>query len=336
MCSSTQLHWVQQAWQADVGFDMLKDFKLTEALPLGITTTAKLEHADPFYKSLSGPWQADYRQSTGVVNFTLGALSASVNDTRRVDNVGRDATRMRNHSDSQNFALTAPFAQLFAAKDAKPNPFIPSLTVNALRMKMYGSDVPAELAMDTVANSLTTTVGGTLNWTFERWTAGYGINRTHQDNRQIGSEDKDQITLTHTVNGTWRPTESLNLNVNFAPTRMRAIDSGVVTTRVPIQFGVNYNDSTAKEGWTALANVNYEKSRDNVGLASGKTFGANVAIGKKLVFPSFWGRPLPGQIQLRYTLNSTTVRSTDLTTFVVSDTRQKSSVVMLDFTLSLF
>ena len=56
----------------------------------------------------------------------------------------------------------------------------------------------------------------------------------------------------------------------------------------------------------------------------------------KLVFPSFWGRQLPGQIQLRYSLNSTSTRSTDLTTLVVSDTRQKSSVVMLDFTLSLF
>ena len=330
----------QQAWQVDVGYDMLKDFKLTEQLPLGITTTAKLEHADPFYKSLSGPWQADYRQSTGAVNFTLGALTASVNDTRRMDNVARDASRMRNHTDSQNFTLTAPLGQLVAAhsaqKDAKPDPLIPSLSVNVLRMKMFASDVPIAVAPETVPNSITTTFGGTLNWTFERWTASYGATLTNQDNRQIGSEDKDQKTLGHTVNATWRPTDNLNLNANFAPTRMTAKDTGIVTTRMPIQVGANYNDAAAKEGWTALANVNYDKNRDNVGQASGRTFGANIALGRKILFPTFWGRPAPGQIQLRFTLNSTSARSTDLTTLVVSDTRQKSTVVMLDFTMSLF
>lgn len=330
----------QQAWQADVGYDMLKDWKLTEQLPLGVTTTAKLEYADPFYKSLSGPWQADYRQSTGVVNFTLGALTASVNDTRRVDNVARDASRMRNHTESQNFTLTAPFGQLVAAhsaqKDTKPDPLIPSLSLNVLRMKMFGSDVPIAVAPETVPNSITTTFGGTLNWTFERWTASYGATLTNQDNRQSGSEDKDQKTLGHTVNATWRPTDNLNLNANFAPTQMTAKDTGIVTTRMPIQVGANYNDAAAREGWTVLANVNYDKNRDNVGQTSGKTFGANLALGRKILFPTFWGRPAPGQIQLRYTLNSTSARSTDLTTLVVSDTRQKSSVVMLDLTMSLF
>ena len=326
----------QKAWQADIGYDMLKDFKVTERLPLAITTTAKLEHADPFYKSLAGPWQADYRQSTVVFNVNLGALSASVNDMRRIDNVAHDATRMRNHSDSQNFTLTAPFGQLFAAKDAKPDPLIPALSVNALRMKMYARDVPAAVKPDTVPNTVTTTLGGTLNWTFERWTASYGVTRTNQDNQQIGSEDKDQMTVTHTVNGTWRPTDNWNLNANVAPSRMVARDTGIVTTRAPVQIGANFNDSAAKEGWTFLGNVNYEKTRDNVGQSSGKTFGANVAVGRKILLPSHWGRLLPGQIQLRYSLNSTTTRSTDLTTLAVSETRQKSTVVMLDFTLSLF
>lgn len=327
----------QKAWQADIGYEMLKDFKLTERLPLAITTTAKLEHADPFYKSLAGPWQADYRQSTAVFNVNLGALTASVNDMRRIDNVAHDATRMRNHADSQNFTLTAPFGQLLAAKDAKPDPLIPALSVNALRMKMYARDVPAAAVKpDTVPNSITTTLGGTLNWTFERWTVSYGVTRTNQDNQQIGSEDKDQTTVTRTVNGTWRPTDNWNLNANVAPSRMVARDTGIVTTRAPVQIGANFDDSAAKEGWTFLGNVNYEKTRDNVGQSGGKTFGANLAVGRKILLPSHWGRLLPGQIQLRYSLNSTTTRSTDLTTLAVSDTRQKSAVVMLDFTLSLF
>ncbi len=326
----------QRAWQADIGYDVLKDFKVTEQLPLAITTTTKVEQADPFYKSLAGQWQADYRQSTAAVNFNLGPMTATVNDMRRIDNVSRDATRLRNHADSQNFTLTAPFGQLFAAKDAKPDPLIPSLSVNALHMKIFASDVPAAVKADTVPNSITTTLGGTLNWTFERWTASYGVTRTLQDNQQIGSENKDQLTLTHTINGTWRPTETWSLNANMAPSRMTARDTRIVTTRAPIQLGVNFNDAAAKEGWTLLGNVNFEKNRDNVGQASGKTFGANIAVGKKILFPSFWGRQLPGQIQLRYSLNNTSTRSTDLTTLVVSSTQQKSSVVMLDFTLSLF
>ena len=326
----------QRAWQADVGYDMLKDFKVTEQLPLAITTTAKVEQADPFYKSLAGQWQADYRQSTAAVNFNLGPMTATVNDMRRIDNVSRDATRMRNHANSQNLSVTAPFGQLIAAKDGKPDPLIPSLSFNAMHTKMFASDVPAAVKADTVPNSITTNLSGTLNWTFERWTASYGATRTLQDNQQIGSEDKDQVTLTHTLNGTWRPSETWSLNANIAPTRMTARDTRIVTTRAPIQLGASFNDAAAKEGWTLLGNVNFEKSRDNLGQASGKTFGANIAVGKKILFPSFWGRPLPGQIQLRYSLNSASTRSTDLTTLVVSDTRQKSCVVMLDFTLSLF
>ena len=326
----------QRAWQADVGYDVIKNHPLSEKFPFSLTTTAKYEYADPFYKSLSGPWQSDYRQSTAVANVTLGAITASLNDMRRQDNVARDLSRLRNHSDSQNFTTTIPFGQLLSAKDAKPDPVIPSLSLNALRMKMYGRDVPTAIDVATGADSITTTVGGTLNWTSERWTASYGINRSYQDNRQEGSEEKDQRTLSHSVNATWRPTERWNLNANFAPTRMFARDTGIVTTRTPIQIGVNFNDAAAKEGWTMLGNANYEQSRDSAGQAGGKTYGLNLAVGRKLLLPSFWGRKMPGQVQLRYTLNSSNTRSRDLTTQVVSDTRQKSTVVMLDFSLSLF
>ena len=326
----------QRAWQADLGYDIVKDYKLTDQLPLGISTTAKMEYSDPFYKSLAGSWQSDYRQSTVVFNINVGGFNASYNDMRRMDNVDHDPTRMRNRIDSQNLTLSAPFGQLLATRDAGSDPLLPTLSVNTLRMKMHADEVPATIKPDTVPNTVTTTYGATLGWTFERWTASYGITRSLQDNQQIGSENKDQKTITHTINGTWRPTDSWNLNINFAPSRMTALDTGIVTTRSPIQIGVNFSDPGAPDGWTLSGNVNYERTHDSADHESGKTYGITASVGRKFTVPAPWGKPLSGQIQLRLARNFADTRSTDAATLVASDTRQKSSVVMLDFSLSLF
>lgn len=299
------------------------------AWPVSTTILLRHEYADPLYRSLGAGWGADYVQTMVAANNTWGPVTSQLSFTRREDNVDHVASILANRVSSANFTLSLPLATMLAP--AKPNPWLPSAQVALMRVDQRGVRVPDTMPIELVPAIVTTTASTTLGWNFERVSVTAGVTRNNQDNRAAGSENRDLRTVSQVFSVVWRALDNFNFTAGYGPSRNFAGDLAITrSTRNP-QLGFAWSGD---DGWQITGNYNYDRSFDSADLASLRGYGFNTTVSKTISVPTFWGRPIPGQVALRHFITNTSSRTA--AGAVVSEATQRTSGIFLSVSLNLF
>lgn len=319
----------RNAMLADFSWQLLRAYPLVADRPdwpLSVTALLRYEYADPLYKSLAASWGADYRQTTATVQASVGAANFQVTAVERADNVDRIAALLTNRMSMRQASLTLPLAPLWKAP-ADVAPYLPFVSINLQDVEQLGQRPPTNTPPSFIPNIRTTTQTGSLSWNLQRLSFNLGVTRLLQDNRQPGAERHDVNSLTHTYGVQWRPLDNLSLHAGFGPSRTFAGDIAITRNRRNPTIGFQW---TGENGWRASGNYNFDRSYDSAATAVTRGYGINTSIGKALTLPSFWGSPVPVDLQLRHFITHNLSRSS----FGESVTRNSGVVVLL--TVNLF
>ena len=319
----------RSAYLFDGSYQALRAVELSPRWPLTTTFTLKHEYADPLYKSLGAGYGADYQQTAVGAQSTLGPLSAQLTASVRNDNVKQLATALTNKVTNASLTFSGGIAQIF---DIKPAPLIPTANLTFLRTHQWGTRAPTTLDPMLIPNIATDAVNVGLNWSGETWTLSLtgGINK--QDNRQIGSENKDIRTQTFGAQGSWRASEKLNFTVGISPNVSRQSDTGLRRTTWNPNAGITW-----QLPWDiALTSAaNFDRSFDSQAINGTRSWGFSNQIAKTFKVPVGWGTGTQTvQVSLRQFVSYAYNRTQQGLVDTQSSTR--SSGVLLNVSISLF
>jgi len=327
--SPTTAATTHSAYLFDGSYQALREVSLGSRWPVTATITGKHEYADPLYKSLGAGWAADYQQTAIGIQASVGVLSVQLAASIRNDNVKRLVSALVNKVENGQMTFSAPLAQLF---NIAPTSAIPAANLSLTRTHQWGTRAPSTLDANLIPNIATDAISAGLNWTDAQWTLALtgGINK--QDNRQLGSENKDIRTTTFGAQLGWRANENLMLSLGITPNISRQTDTRLRRTTW------NPNASVVWQlPWdiALTSSANFDRSYDNQAINGTRNWGFSNQLVTSFKVPVGWGNGTQvAQVSLRQFVNYANNRTQQ--GLVDTQMTTRSSGVMLNVSIALF
>ncbi len=327
--SPTTAAATHSAYVFDGSYQALRGISLGARWPVSATITAKHEYAEPLYKSLGAGWAADYQQTGIGVQASVGVLTAQLAASVRNDNVKRLASALVNKVENSQLTLSAPLAQLF---NLAPSAGIPSANIGFTRTRQWGMRAPSTLEPKLIPNIATDALIAGLNWADSQWTLALTGGLNKQDNRQLGSENKDIRTTTFGAQLGWRTGEKLMLNLGITPNISRQTDTGLRRTTWNPNAGIVW-----QLPWeiSLTSSANFDRSYDSQAINGTRNWGFSNQLVKSFKVPVGWGNgSQAAQVSLRQFVSYANNRTQQ--GLVDTQTTARSSGVMLNISIALF
>ena len=317
------------AYLFDSSFQVVRDLSFSERWPITSTVTFKHEYADPLYKSLGAGWAADYQQTSLGVVTSVGPLNIQLATSARNDNVRRVATALVNKVENSQFTLSGHVAQLF---NLTPSPEIPAINLTLTRSHQWGTHAPTTLDATLIPNIATHAVTGGLNWSGAAWTFALTGGQNKQDNRQLGSANKDIATTTFGAQLGWRASDAAMLTIGITPNISRQSDTGMRRTT----WNPNASVSWQLPFDIALtSSANFDRSYDSLATSGTRNWGFANQLTKTFKLPVIWGSGSQA-IQLSLRQFVTYANNRTLQGLVDTQSSTRSAGVTLNISIALF
>jgi hypothetical protein len=97
----------------EIGYDLLKDWKYTDQLPISLSIAIRNEFSSPHFRSLGSGYGSNFRLNAQTFTLKAGVLSAQWQATQRYDNVDQNRLYIRNRVGANTFTMSLPIAQFF-------------------------------------------------------------------------------------------------------------------------------------------------------------------------------------------------------------------------------
>jgi hypothetical protein len=194
-------------------------FDVLRGIPLGGGRTARLtmgwsnERVDPLFRSVATSVRADQLQNRWEMRGDVAGVSISVNHATSRNNLADLANILTSHNRRTGFDLNAPLATVL--RGAR---WLPQLRWRADRTHQFGAGVPVNGAFteshvpDQVSISHTAHVDTRVGPA----SISYRLERSKQDNRQVGREDADLETTTNAISAAVTPLRALSVRIDLA------------------------------------------------------------------------------------------------------------------------
>lgn len=182
---------------AEVGIGLLQNLRPKPLPALALALVARHERVDPTFRSPAASVQADLQRSALDLTGSIGALSLQGGFTRANDNLANVASILRTHTRTGRGAASLPIGSLLGRRGASA--WWPTLALTHDATHQWGAGTPAVGGFsDThVPDQASRATVASAQWTGARWRAAAKLDRSAQDNRQVGREhaDFDAATL---------------------------------------------------------------------------------------------------------------------------------------------
>jgi hypothetical protein len=257
----------------DGSAEILKDVKLTKEKKLNLTFVFKHEQVDPLFRSLGASTQADKASNDFSLAGVIGDVTAQFTHTRFNDNLANIASILTSLNRANTLLVGVPLAALIS-NPQKPSPLLPRVSYNFNRTRAFSEVVPVNGGFEqdptAIPDQITTNQALTADWQIEKWRLGYRLNHTFVNNRQLGSQLADQLTLVNGVGVGVAPGPSLDLNLDINVESVnnqeaRAIDrtlrlAPAINWRIGKKstFASNFSTTLAKDDARTKRNSNIE------------------------------------------------------------------------------
>ena len=236
----------RNAHYVEVGYDVLRDWKLTENKKANLTVNVRHEQVAPLFRSVAADAQANKFQNQFEVNGSIGEFNLSISDFHFNDNLDNIPSVLKVFTRRQGLILGAPLASL-SRNPEKPARWLPTLSYSFDRTHQFAKSLPsnADFKLQQLPNQISTNHTFSSDWQTEHWRFGYRYNQSLQRNR---AEDVlIPATLGNVVHG---------------------ISIGLKITRsVDLSFDVSHENLQSLDG-----NANKDKERNDRTLRYGGTF----------------------------------------------------------------
>ena len=191
---SRNAHYLQASYQ------ILKDHLLTKSKKANLTVAFQEENIAPLFRSLGASTQADKIQYNVSVTGSINEIAAQFSQTNFHDNLRNIPSILRTFTGSTHFGFAAPMSALLNLK--KSSPWLPRLGYSFDRNHALAAAIPVnggfEFALTAIPNLVATNQTFSADWQVKKFTWGYNVNKSFQDNRQKGLENADRGVLVNT------------------------------------------------------------------------------------------------------------------------------------------
>lgn len=216
----------RSAHYVEVGYDVLRDWKLTETKKANLTVNVRHEQVAPLFRSVAADPQANKFQNQWEVIGSVGEFTLTASNFRFHDNLDNLPSVLKAFTRRQTFLFGAPLASL-SRNPEKPARWLPTLSYSFDRTHQFATSLPsnAGFRLPQLPDQISTNHVFSSDWQTEHWRWGYRYNESLQRNRVQGV--LIPATLGNVVHGGSigvKVTRSLDLNFELNHERLQSLD----------------------------------------------------------------------------------------------------------------
>ena len=290
------------AHNLNLAYILLQEWETPFGNTANLTLSASHVKTDPLYQTLTSFVQANVMSQQFGAQYQIGNISGNIGSQSSEDNLDKLVNILTTKTDNKSFSANIPIAQMLLDSEStdEPSPWLPSLDYSFQDTHQFASSSPnADISGfngdSHLPDQVTKSHNLTASWQLETDSISLQASFSDQDNRQIGRENSDFLSLQHGISYNWQQSEQISWS--FALGRNRQFDK---------EGGkIQYNDSaTVSFNWQSedglALSINYGLSEDNDSLNEAENTATNADIGlvKNLVNGEWWF-PADGSISLR-------------------------------------
>ena len=267
----------RNAHYLETSYELLRNYSLTRTKKANLSIAFREEDVAPLFRSLGAATQADKVQYEFSANGSINEITAQFSQANFHDNLRRIPSILRSLTGNTHISLSAPAGALL--NRTENSPWLPRLGYSFDRAHALGVAIPAPggLALDPGAtpNLVGVNQSFSADWQVKKFTWGYNVNSSFQDNRQMGRERADLGVRVNTGRLGIAATGKLNFNLDLSAESSANRESGRLDRMYRIGPGVMWRLSRQMCLTLNLANT-----------IAGDT--ANTSHGRNTEFDASW------------------------------------------------
>lgn len=242
----------RNAHYLEASYEVLKGFSLTKNQKANLRVSFREENVAPLFRSLGASTQADKIQYEFSVAGSINEVSGQFSYVNFHDNLRDIPSILRSLNGTTSIALAAPAKALFGI--SRDTPWLPRLGYNFNRVHSFGAAIPVnggfEIDLSSIPNLFGTNHTFSADWQIKKFTIGYNVNRSLQDNQQTGREQSDQAVLVNSGRFGVALNSKVNLNVDLSAESSANRETGRIDRTFRLGPGITWQ-LTQQMGLTA-------------------------------------------------------------------------------------
>jgi hypothetical protein len=286
----------RNAHYLEASYEVLRNYSLTMTKKANLSIAFREENVAPLFRSLGAATQADKVQYEFSANGSINEITAQFSYANFHDNLRSIPSILRSLTGNTHIGLAAAAGALLNRTESSS--WLPRLGYSFDRAHALGVAIPATggFALDpsTAPNLVGVNQNFSADWQVKKFTWGYNVNRSFQDNRQKGRERADLGVLVHTGRLGVAATGKLNFNIDLSAESSSNRESGRLdriyrigpglSWQLSRQMGLTLNLANNIAGDTAKTSrgrntefdaswtYRFERSREGLGKVTGQFF----------------------------------------------------------------
>lgn len=217
-----------------------------------LSTAFRHELVQPLFGSLQGFVRPDILQNVMELNGTFAGVALQASGAWSHDNLDEVSSILTTFTRAQQLNVALPLAALAAGPASG---VLPTVSYGLHRIHQYGGGLPVngDFQETHVPDQVSANQTLAVEWLGARWRAAYRLNRSLQDNRQVGRDRADLANLTNTISFGLAsgPQLDLGVDIGFEGAENRETARTDVTRRVSVNG--NWRPSTTSTLTALLA-----------------------------------------------------------------------------------
>ena len=325
----------RNAQYLDASYDILRNYSLSKTKKVNLNVAFREENVAPLFRSLGASTQADKIQYEVALNGSLNEISAQFSYLNFHDNLRNIPSILRSLTGNTHFSLAAPAGALlfWLGPDQQKSAWLPRIAYSFNRTHQFGAAVPVnggfEIDPASVPNFFGTNQTFSADWQIKKYTIGYNLNHSFQDNEQRGRERADQGVLVNTGRFGLALNSKLNLNIDLSSESSANRETGRIDRTYRLGPGLSWQFSRHMSLSANLANT-------IAGDAANTSHSRNTEFDGSWIYRFQKGkeglRKISGQFFIRYA--NTYARSLD--SILVSNTLRKNQTLTANLGVTFF
>ncbi len=247
----------RNAQYLDLSYEVLRNVSLTKTKKVNLNVAFKEEDVAPLFRSLGASTQADKIQYEFSVNGSLNEIFAQFGHSNFHDNLRNIPSILRTLNSATRFSVAAPTSAVLNLK--KNRIWLPRLSYSFDRIHALGAAIPVnggfEIDPASVPDLIGTNNNFSADWQIKKFTLGYNLNHSFQNNQQAGRERADQGVLINTGRVGMALTSRLAINLDLSAESSANKETGRVDHTARLGPGVNWQITKSMGLSASLANT---------------------------------------------------------------------------------
>jgi hypothetical protein len=247
----------RNAHYLEISYEVLRNFSVTKNKKANLTVSFKEEMVAPLFRSLGAGTQADKIQYEFQANGSLDEISGQFSYVNFHDNLRNIPSILKTLNGATSFSLAAPAKALL--NRSKDSAWLPRLGYSFTRIHAEGDAIPVnggfEVDLSSIPDLIGTNQTFSADWQVKKFTLGYNLNHSFQNNQQTGRELADQKVLVNTGRVGIALNSRINLNLDLSAESATNGETSRIDRTYRLGPGISWNLTKSMDLTANLSNT---------------------------------------------------------------------------------